>query len=322
MYHPWRRACLALALTVGLALSTRASAIEPQYRRVTLVDGRVISAEILATEAKGLRMRIPAGETLISFELLLDMVPISQAEYDAQPPWIVYFSVPPEKEREIVELLQAVDGVTPQPVSVAANGITTTMAVNAGKCNDIGCMVEAVDEAPWMWVLMGSTSAPNELRIQAKLNTSPDAPYEATVPFKERDELWRVLHEAMGLTAPATPKLTDGSRPTTDRTFDERKVVTLSFVPVPGLPSLAQKDMGGFGLAMGMFVPSTALCVGAFGVLGTSDPELIALTSAGLYTMIVFTNQVAGMRSLEKQRIGVTALPTRGGATVVLGRSF
>lgn len=318
-----RRSLSLVALIAGLCWSEPASAIEPQYRRVTLVDGRVISAEILATEAKGLRMRVPAGETLISFELLLDMVPISQAEYDAQPPWVVYFSVPPQLERDLVELLQAIDGLIPQPVSVAANGVTTPMAAKAENCSDIGCMVGAVAQAPWMWVLFGSEASQGTISLQSKLNTSPSPPFEATVSSKERDEIWLAVHEALGLELPnsAAPKGPEVPKPQNTPVFDERKVVALSFIPVPGYPSLAQKDTSGFALAAGIFVPTAAVWVVGVRNVGGSTPEFAALSVVGLYTVTVFTNQVTGMRSLEKQRLSVGALPTEaGGAMVVLGR--
>lgn len=323
MIRHWRRACFGLILA-GVLLGRPAAAIEPQYRRVTLVDGRVLSAEILATEAKGLRMRVPAGEILVSFELLLDMVPISQSEYAAQPPWVVYFSVPASQERELVELVQAMEGMTPQPVSVAANGVTTAMAAKAGSCEDMGCLVGAVSKAPWMWVLYGSEGEGGVLKLQVKLNTSPDAPFEATVPAKDRDELWRVLHEALGLSVQgAAPKGSEAAKPEPNASVDERKIAALSFVPVPGLPSILQGDGAGAAIAAGIFVPSAAVwAVGVRQVAGTNKEALVA-TAAGLYAALVFTNHVTGMRSLERERIGVTAAPMgQKAAGVIVDRSF
>jgi hypothetical protein len=324
-----RAVAWACAAALALALAGPAHALEPQYRRVTLVDGRVISAEILATESEGLRMRVPAGETLISFELLLDMVPISQAEYDAQAPWIVYFSVPPELEQDVVELLQSVEGIVPQPVKVAANGIEAHMAAKASDCEDINCIVGALEGAQtWIWVVMASPAPTGGTKIESKLSTSPDPPLELVVDSKSRNEMWGALHEAIGLLPPggSAPK-GPGDEPNPNgrspQAFDERKVVALSFVPVPGLPSLAQKDTGGFALAMGVVVPSTVVWVGAVGQLGNSAPEFGALSFAGYYAVTVFANQVAGMRSLEKRRIGVTAAPTEaGGTAVVVGGGF
>jgi hypothetical protein len=321
-----RAAAWVCAGALALGLSGPAHALEPQYRRVTLVDGRVISAEILATESEGLRMRVPAGETLISFELLLDMVPISQAEYDAQPPWIVYFSVPPDLEEDVVELLQSVDGIVPQPVKVAANGIEAHMAAKASDCEDINCVVGALEGAStWIWVLMASPAPTGGTRLESKLSTSSDPPLELVIDTKSRNELWEALHRSIGLVPPSggPPKGSNGESDPTPTAFDERKVVALSFVPVPGLPSLAQKDTGGFALAMSVVVPSTVVWVGAVGQLGNSAPEFGALSFAGYYAVTVFANQVAGMRSLEKRRIGVSAAPTEGGGTaVVVGGGF
>jgi hypothetical protein len=320
-------AAWACAGVLAMGLLQPAYALDPQYRRVTLVDGRVISAEILATESEGLRMRVPAGETLISFELLLDMVPISQAEYDAQAPWIVYFSVPPELEKDVVGLLQEVDGIVPQPVKVAANGIEAHMAAKASDCDDINCIVGALEGADtWIWVLMAKPAPTGGTQLESKLSTSPDPPLELVVDSKGRSELWEALHKSIGLLPPGPPPRggdDDDHGNQGSQTFDERKVVALSFVPVPGLPSLAQKDTGGFALAMSVVVPSTVVWVGAVGQLGNSAPEFGALSFAGYYAVTVFANQVTGMRSLEKRRVGVTAAPTeKGGTAVVVGGSF
>ena len=274
-------------MIAGMALwiASEAHAIEPQYRRVTLVDGRVISAEILKTEPQGLRMRVPAGETLIPFELLLDMVPISQSEYDGQADWVVYFSAPPEMEEEIVGLLGTLDGLALQPVGTSDHGITTAMVMQARNCDhDIGCIVEAVSGASWVWVLTANP-VQGGWKIQAKLSTSPDIPNEIIYDGKNRGELWKGLHEVIGLQPPSTPPPKPGGNndqsPLAPVAFDERKVVGLSFIPVPGLPSLAQKDTGGFALAMGVVVPSTVVWVGAVGRLSPSGPEFGALSFAG-----------------------------------------
>lgn len=311
----------------ALWIASEAHAIEPQYRRVTLVDGRVISAEILSTEPQGLKMRVPAGETLIPFELLLDMVPISQSEYDGQADWVVYFSAPPGVEEDIVGLLGTLDGLALQPVGTSDHGITPTMVMQARNCDhDIGCIVEAVSGASWVWVLTANP-AQGGWKIQAKLSTSPDVPNEFSYDGKNRGELWEGLHEVLGLRPPSSPPPRGGSnhhdQSSSSAVFDERKVVGLSFIPVPGLPSLAQKDSGGFALAMGVVVPSTVVWVGAVGQISPSGPEFGALSFAGYYAVTVFANQVAGMRSLEKRRLSVSTLPTeKGGAQVLVGGGF
>ena len=43
-----------LMLLAALGLPALARADEPQYRKLTLVDGRVLTAEILSTEPQGL----------------------------------------------------------------------------------------------------------------------------------------------------------------------------------------------------------------------------------------------------------------------------
>ncbi|MEQ1501624.1 MAG: hypothetical protein ABMB14_05305 [Myxococcota bacterium] len=314
---------------VALLLAARpAWAVEPQYRQITLVDGRVMTVEIVATEAQGLLMRAPAGETLISFELLYDMIPVSKAEYDAQAPWVVYYDLPPELERDAVELMEAMS-LRPQNVSSAENGVTAQMAAAAAGCERrVQCIADKVSTTDWKWVL--SAEVPLDgvgTMLRAKVNKGTDTPLEHVLDGKSREALWEGLHAVLGLNPPTSgpPRGSTATEPDGGNgnggggPFDERKVIALSFVPVPGMPSLAQRDGRGFALALGVVVPSTVVWVGAVGQTGQSGPEFGLLSAAGYYAVTVLANQVAGFRSLERHQIGVSAMPTdHGGAQVVL----
>ena len=81
-------------------LADDAAADGRQFRELKLVDGRVLTVEILSTEATGLLVQLPQGTTLVSFELLVDMVPIDQAKWDNQTPWIVYVDFPASTQKE------------------------------------------------------------------------------------------------------------------------------------------------------------------------------------------------------------------------------
>lgn len=317
------RRTLPALLVVASWIATPAWAVEPQYRRVTLVDGRILTAEILSTEPEGLLLRVPQGDTLISFELLLDMVPIGQAEYASQPPWVVYYAVPSDLESDLTSLLGVMPGIEPQPVNVAANGVTPTMAAQAsGACDGrIACIATAVSSSPWKWVLTAEPVATGGMALKSKLNTSPAIATDTPLAGRSRDDLWEGLHTAIGLQVPpgGAPRASAANDPEdTPAEMDDRKIVALSFVPFPGVPSLAQHDTGGFALAMAVVVPSTAVWIGAVGQTGQSAPEFSALSFAGYYAVTVLANQVAGFRSIEKKAVGLTAIPTAHGTGGVL----
>lgn len=329
-----RFAALAAAT---LALSSPAFAVEPQYRRVTLADGRELTSEIVATLPSGLQMRVPQGLTVVSFELLVDMVPIDKAEYDAQPPWVVFYDVPPELESDVADLLNAMH-IQPQSIRVSGNGVTAAMGSKAQQCgHNIGCIADEIRESPWKWVLTITPATTGGLAMSAKVNLDSRPVEPLILDGPSRNELWKKLHEAIGLeqptgTAPrsATAANTIETAPPPSAALDEGKILALSFVPVPGLPSLAQNDLGGFALSSAVILPSAALW---FVVSGQSSPttapgarsgataEWAALFIGGVYAVTVVTNQVTGLKSLEKHRLAVGAAPTDRGAQLVVSTS-
>lgn len=304
-------------------LAATASADDRQFRHLKLVDGRTLTVEILSTEPTGLRVRLPQGTTLVSFELLVDMVPIDQAAWDNQPPWIVYVDLPPPHQEVAVELLGAIPNLSVHPLTEAVGGVTAAMAAEAAGCErKIDCVTAAIGSTPWKYVVTGDPAGTG-LVVRAKVSTANLPANETSLTDAGRDALWYGLHDALDLERPgqgppkaATPTKEPGR-------FDDGRVVALSFVPFPGVPSLAQKDAGGFALALGVVVPSTALWVGAVGQTGQSAPEFVGLSAAGYYALTVLANQVAGFRSLEKsRRIGVGAAPAPGGGTVTIAGSL
>jgi hypothetical protein len=315
--------CGALALAiVGLA-SPVAEAVEPQYRKVVLVDGRVLQAEVLSTEPQGLLMEVPQGTTLISFELLLDMTPITEQDYLQQPRWVVYYDVPQSIEKDVLEMLAAMGSIEPQRVGTAGNDVSPQLSAKAhSECNrNVKCIAHTVGGIDqWLWVLTIEPVASGEVMLQSKVNKSgAEDPYEQVFDGRDRDDLWRHLHEALGLRPSGSPPRPDAVVEAPRRPYDEKRVVALSFVPLPGVPSLAQRDAAGFALAMSVVVPSTALWVGAVGSNGQSMLETGALTVGGYYAVTVLANQVAGMRSMNKaKRVGVTAVPTEGGGAQIM----
>lgn len=308
-------------MTLALAwLVSEGRADDRQFRQLELVDGRSLIVEVLSTESTGLLVQVPEGRALVSFELLLDMAPTDQATYDTQAPWVVYVDLPPADQEEALVLLGAIPGLSVHPLSEPAGGATPAMVAAAAGCErDVDCVARAFANSPWKWLVTGSEAPGGKLVIHSKVSTSSERAQRAEVEAS-KEGLWVGLHAALELQPPTTapPKAPGTARSSTE--FDEKRVVALSFVPVPGLPSLAQGDAGGFALALGVVAPSTVVWVGAVGRTGQSVPEFAALSAAGYYAVTVLANQVTGFRTLEKStRIRVGVAPAPGGGTVTLG---
>jgi len=94
-----------------LALPSVAAAQEAQYRHFKLSDGREFDAIVESTEATGFKVRVPQGETDVSFAQLFDMAPISKAQYDAQPDWVVYLAAPEERRKGLASAFHAIPHV-------------------------------------------------------------------------------------------------------------------------------------------------------------------------------------------------------------------
>ena len=310
----------ALALA---ACTTSAWAIEPQYRSVELADGRKFKAEILSTEPQGLLMQLPQGKALISFELLVDMSPVTQAAYDQQPPWVVYYDVPDAIGTQVTELLNAMN-IEPIPVGTVIEGIRPEAAGRASSTTckaNVGCIADAVGDASrWLWVL-SAQSADGGLSFQAKINTPAASTAKLLVEGKDRQDIWEGLHAVLGLKVERkAPQSTRTDEPSAKKPLTKRQINALSFVPVPGLPSLAQRDGGGFGAALGIVVPSTVLWVGTVGSSAQNTAEAAGFAVGGYYLVTVFTNQIMGMSSRKRAvgQLGAAVVPTpHGGASVV-----
>ncbi len=307
---------------LALALSPLALADDPQYRKLTLVDGRELTAEILSTEPQGLLLRMPQGRALLSFELLRDMVPTDQAAYDAQPDWVVWVELPEVYQAQAEELLDAIPGVEGCRAGIGGD-VSPSMASEIVGCSTIDCIAQKSASTSWKWIIKGDETATGELLLVSRTNHSTTSGQKVALASTTRDDFWYAFHEILDLQRPTepAPKGASNVKPPS-RSGDEGRIIAMSFVPVPGLPSLLEKDAVGVATAMGIVVPSTAIWVGAVGQTGQSGAEFGALSFAGFYAATVVANQVTGLRSLEKRKTKVSVLPAPGGSTVAVGGTF
>ncbi|MEN0064480.1 MAG: hypothetical protein AAGA48_20195 [Myxococcota bacterium] len=321
-----------IPLVFGLALMGSAQAVEPQYRQLRLVDGRVLTGQILATESDGLSLELPQGRALVPFDLLVDMLPTDALTYREQPDWSVWVVAEEPARGGILAAFSAVEGVRATPVG---DGAPDPVAAASRACGtDLNCVALASNESGWRWLVVAEQKGSGELRITSRTNGLNDATtVNVVTPLARIDQH---VHELIGLQRPVEPPPSiavdpvatvpeDATKPEAPRIAksDRRKVLLESFVPLPGYPSLRRGDTGGMAAALGIVVPATAVWVGAVGQGSQNATELTVLSLAGFYGATVLTNQVMGQRTLKKQSAALSFGPTeRGGTQILIGARF
>ena len=323
-----RPAGLSVALWAALAAAP-ALASDAQYRTLTLVDGRILTAEVVATEPQGLLLEMPQGRAVVEFEMLRDMSPTTKEAYQSQDDWVVWVQVPVVYQDRVEEMLDEMPGID-GALAGYGGGVSGGATADVVACeSDIECIARAAADTPWKWIITGRLDGAGRLELFSRTNTRENLPvHRVSLDKTERQDFWFALHELLRLKVPelGPPEVEQDSTildgPTRTR-MSARRVTALSFLPVPGLPSLLQKDYQGFGTSLGIVVPSTAVWVSAVGYSEPSAAEFGLLSFAGYYTATVLTNQVMGMRSLRKSQPVVGIVPSsRGTPTVMMATEF
>ncbi|MEZ4319093.1 MAG: hypothetical protein R3F61_16380 [Myxococcota bacterium] len=327
-----RFAVLLLALT----LPASALAQDKQYRRLKLTDGREIKAEVLETVATGLKMRTKQGTTLISFEILMDMVPIDSTEFRAQDPIKVWVHAPGYDAK-----MAAIYKSVPDLNLASEANLPPGVVIGLTDCGaEFDCMESKLDGQDWMWLVtvappQDDTEAALVVRGRTSGGTQIDRADAAT---DSAADLWHAAHRVIGLIDEGNvPKavLTEVGEadvavvpdpapdPDAGLGWTKNRVYSSAFTPIPGYTAFAQDDMGGFGLGLAVGVAGTGAVAGLM-VANEVDPvDALVITAGSFYIISVVTNQAVGMRAYNKAKaasVGFQAAPLPGGgATVGIG---
>jgi hypothetical protein len=312
---------LLLAFAFGSAWAD-----DVQYRHLLLGDGREIEAIILKTDTTGFRVQVPQGEMTVGFDFLEDMRPSTKANYDAQPYWTVLLAAPDERINGLVAAFKVVPHIRVVTLDTASSaGITPAAVTKMAACNlEIDCLAEAAKAAPWMWIVSAKQDGSNlSFRARTNKGTRFKSPIVASMIRSEAvvNAAWSALEltpsngQKLAVVTPPpvdtkkpptdVKKPTDGKKPADGKpakpgSFDRDRTVAMSFAPVPGLPSLANGDATGFGLAIATVVPATVAWVGVVGKNTQSAPSFVGVSLAGFYAFTVVANQAFGLRGHDK----------------------
>jgi len=313
------------------ALSVAPSALAAEYRAFTLTDGRTFVAEVLSTEATGMRVRVPAGETTVPFEQLVDMVPVEESAYLSQDEWLVYVAADGAYQSGFAAAFHAIPGV------VVADDATASLSGEerraAAVCGaDLACVVDALDgNARWMWVVVGKMEGADAVFEGA--TTKGATRTRSSAPRSDVGAVNAAAWQVLGLTPHASsvvsltpePEEPEPKGPRTPREPREREPMTserataLSFIPLPGAPNAAAGDWAGFGIGLAAVIPATVVWVGATGKASQSAGGHVAMALGGYYAATVATNHILSATRLRDRGIAVGVAPTRGeGAQVTV----
>jgi hypothetical protein len=296
-----------------LALSGTAWADDLQYRHFKLSDGREFDAIIESTEAIGFKVTVPQGETTVAFAQLFDMVPITKAQYDAQPNWVVYLAVPEERRKGLTASFTAIPHVSVYGAdNTTASLLTPDQQQIAASCGtDVQCVGKATVDAPWMWVV-GVEQQGSDFVLTAQTNKGGPMHNPIRASMIQSDAISQAAWALLEVTKSASTSVVDNPPPTEHGPVKPG----LAFVPLPGITALANHDGAGFGIAMAAAVPATALWVGAVGKGAASTPAQIGLSVGGFYAITVALNTAVAMRGGESADVSFGVAPTAGGAQV------
>ena len=310
-----------LFATLTAALTVAQAADVPQYRRLTLGDGREIYAQVLQTEPTGFKLLVPQGEMKVSFDNLANMEPSTAAAYESQPDWLVYLVGPQERLAGLAGTFKAIPHVTVAtnddltPLGLSGSAISKALACG----DDLDCLVGATQSnGQWLWVVAASGEG-SKLAMQARTNHGTSVRNPIVASLVDPADLANAVYQTLDLTTKSTITAAP-ERPMQEILRKRQEVVKRSYVPLPGYPSLRRGDNTGFALAMATAVPLTAGWVYVVGKNTESAPAFVGLSAVGFYAITVAANQAFGVRGLsEKRPTSLIVAPTaHQGAAVQL----
>lgn len=114
-------------------------------------------------------------------------------------------------------------------------------------------------------------------------------------------------------TSPAQP-LAEPRAATASRGPSDAALRAMSWVPLPGLPSAARGDWGGFGASWAVVAPGSVAMVAVAGQASFTRPQMLAAGIGGFYVLTVAANKAIGLRGIDAQ---LSAAPLRGGGAVI-----
>lgn len=153
-------------------------------------------------------------------------------------------------------------------------------------------------------------SVPIAQAVQTALHLEPTT--KAVVLPRPDDPVAQVEPEPTNPVEPKPEKPPKAEKPPKEGPSPQA-LRAMSWAPVPGLPSAARGDWGGFAASWGVVVPGSAAMVYLSGEAGFTPEQFLLTAVGGSYLLTVTANKAIGLRGLDAT---VSAAPLPGGAAL------
>lgn len=308
-----------------LAVFLAQLATAAEYRQVTLVDGRVFVAEVLASGERGMEVAIPQGQMRVAFTDVVTLTAATEAEWSRQAPWRVLVSPlrPADgvgdaaiqgADRALRDAISDIPGITllPPPSEAEAFGIRA--------CGlDLGCARSAIPDRKIDVLVAGVVGNPTGTAVELSLASIwidfPSATRRASVlqapgieSFAELSEVNAATHAVLGL-VPSVHTSVVTTAPPPLVVMRDRPAPTvrpgLVYVPVPGLPAFVGGNPKLGIAAWAIALPLAGGLVWAAGETTHEPAEFAIATAVGTYLSIVVSNAIT-QPPLSRPKVATT----------------
>jgi hypothetical protein len=318
-----------------------------EYRRLDLADGRVLTVEVLGSEATGLVVRVPQGTLHLPYEEVLTITPVEPSAYAAVGPLrilvVPFTAVDPATgddagrvEGIVWNELDALPATEVLSLGQVAARTGEQAADALSRCGaDVACVRAGAGAYDVDVVVSGTVSGSGgeDLALAAAWPAAPQAGETAATkldgPLGESAR--RAVYTLFGYEVPSAapvavapvpvpqgvptvvpPVVAVVPEPAPHRTVP----VALAAVPLPGFTAFMGGDVAHGLAATALVLPATVGIVYTAGASSSRAEEVVGLSIAGWWALCAVTN-VAWM-----PRVLPTLRPTEGGATLGVGGAF
>lgn len=310
---------------MSLILVGLASAAE--YRSIEVADGRTLVGEVVGSDATGMRLRLPQGDTDIAYADIVRVDPVEAAAVHGQSDWRVLVlptgGADPAAEAAVEAELIAALAQVPHTRVGGLDSLPTTipeaMRAALGACGlDATCVLGAGSTLPVDVVVLSAWSPgePEELVAASVWLVAPRAQFRAGGRHAAAERGRAIQAAAWGVLdlvpSPQPPSRDPAPTPEPAAAAEARSPPAprppSPWVPLPGWTAWRSGRPGAGLAATAVVVPATAAVVW---VAGHESPSPVPALIIGAVT---WTSLCVGSNRL----LAPVVLPTEGGVSLGL----
>lgn len=227
------------------------------YRKFELTDGRSVSGAVVKTNDYGFVVKNKTGTLLVSYELLENMVNITQSEFEMGTAQKIYThkdkSISDRSSYPISQAQTATKGIVWEDIELKVSGeeieacnLQTLCISNLLSTANVDSLMYLIQEDSTLYAYtfysnMAFPTMAKQIEIDKK--------------YPDFTEIYSLLIETLGYQTPSRPTLPLIMPP------DSTAVSWTNWVPLAGLPSMTARDPIGVGKSLAIAIPSTLLLV-------------------------------------------------------------